>query len=138
MEFIFTIPVASSVILLVDDNRTDRLLYSKILKSITPDYNVDVASNGKEALEKILEYPPAVVITDHKMPEMNGYEFVKELKKLDMKGKPPVMVLSSDIDRQIITDYNELGIEFVFSKPVNLSSFKQAVEKTIRKGISAG
>ena len=137
-EFIFTIPVASSVILLVDDNRTDRLLYSKILKSITPDYNVDVASNGKEALEKILEYPPAVVITDHKMPEMNGYEFVKELKKLDMKGKPPVMVLSSDIDRQIITDYNELGIEFVFSKPVNLSSFKQAVEKTIRKGISAG
>ncbi len=136
-EFIFTIPVASSVILLVDDSKTDRLLYSKILKSITPDYNVDIASNGKEALEKILDYPPAVVITDHKMPVMDGYEFVKELKKLEMKGKPPVMVLSSDIDRQIITDYNELGIEFVFSKPVNLSSFKQAVEKTIRKGISA-
>jgi PAS domain S-box-containing protein len=136
-KFIFNIPVASSVILLVDDSRTDRLLYSKILKSITPDYNVDIASNGKEALEKILEYPPAVVITDHKMPVMDGYEFVMELKKLDMKGKPPVMVLSSDIDRQIITDYNELGIEFVFSKPVNLSSFKQAVEKTIRKGIAS-
>ena len=135
-EFIFTIPVASSVILLVDDSRTDRLLYSKILKSITPDYTVDVASNGKEALEKILDYPPAIVITDHKMPVMDGYEFVKELKKMEMKGKPPVMVLSSDIDRQIISDYNELGIEFVFSKPVNLTSFKQAVEKTIRKGIS--
>lgn len=136
--FIFTIPVASSVILLVDDSKTDRLLYSKILKSITPDYTVDIASDGKEALEKILEYPPAIVITDHTMPVMNGYEFVKELKKLDMKGKPPVMILSSDIDRQIISDYNELGIEFVFSKPVNLSSFKQAVEKTIRKGIAAG
>ena len=134
-EFIFTVPVASSVILLVDDNKTDRLLYSKILKSITPDYTVDIASNGEEALEKILEYPPAIVITDHKMPVMDGYEFVKALKKLEMKGKPPVMILSSDIDRQIITDYNELGIEFVFSKPVNLSSFKQAVEKTIRKGI---
>ncbi len=136
-DFIFTIPVASSVILLVDDSRTDRLLYSKILKSITPDYTVDVASNGKEALEKIVEYPPAIVITDHKMPVMDGYEFVKGLKKLEMKGKPPVMVLSSDIDRQIITDYNELGIEYVFSKPVNLTSFKQAVEKTIRKGISS-
>ncbi len=136
-KFIFTIPVASSVILLVDDSKTDRLLYSKILKSITPDYNVDIASNGKEALEKILEYPPAVVITDHKMPVMDGYEFVKELRKLEMKGKPPVMILSSDIDRQIITDYNELGVEFVFSKPVNLSSFKQAVEKTIRKGIAS-
>ena len=135
--FIFTIPVASSVILLVDDSKTDRLLYAKILKSITPDYNVDIASNGKEALAKIKEYPPAIVITDHKMPVMDGYEFVKELKKLELKGKPPVMVLSSDIDRQIIADYNELGIEFVFSKPVSLTTFKQAVDKTIRKGIAA-
>jgi PAS domain S-box-containing protein len=135
-EFVFTIPVASSVILLVDDSKTDRLLYSKILKNITPDYTIDVASNGKEALEKIIEYPPAIVITDHKMPVMNGYEFIKELKKLEMKGKPPVMVLSSNIDRQIILDYNDLGIEYVFQKPVILSNFKQAVEKTIRKGIS--
>ena len=134
-EFIFTVPVASSVILLVDDNKTDRLLYSKILKNITPDYTIDVASNGKEALEKVLEYPPAVVITDHKMPIMNGYEFIKELQKLDMKGKPPVMILSSNIDRQVILDYNDLGIEYVFQKPVNLSNFKQAVEKTIRRGI---
>ncbi|HSD63669.1 MAG TPA: PAS domain S-box protein [Ignavibacteriaceae bacterium] len=135
-DFVFTIPVGSSVILLVDDSKTDRLLYSKILKNITPDYNIDIASNGKEAIEKILEYPPAIVITDHKMPIMNGYEFVKELKKLEMKGKPPVMVLSSNIDRQIILDYNDLGIEYVFQKPVNLSNFKQAVEKTIRKGIA--
>lgn len=135
-DFVFTIPVASSVILLVDDNKTDRLLYSKILKNITPDYTIDVASNGKEALEKILEYPPAVVITDHKMPVMDGYEFIKELKKLDMKGKPPVMVLSANIDRQVIIDYNDLGIEYVFQKPVNLSNFKQAVEKTIKKGLA--
>ena len=136
-DFIFKIPVASSVILLVDDNKTDRLLYSKILKNITPDYTIDVAANGKEAIEKIQEYPPAIVITDHKMPVMNGYEFVRELKKLEMKGKPPILVLSSNIDRQIILDYNDLGIEYVFQKPVNLSNFKQAVEKTIRKGITS-
>ncbi|MFN3872997.1 MAG: PAS domain S-box protein [Ignavibacterium sp.] len=137
-DFQFTLPVASANILIVDDSKTDRLLYSKILKNITPDYDVDVASNGKEALEKILASPPALVITDHGMPVMNGYEFVKELKKADIKGKPPVIVLSSDIDRTIATDYNELGIEFVFQKPVNLSSFKQAVEKSLQKGLSSG
>lgn len=135
-EFKFTLPVASSNILIVDDNKTDRLLYSKILKNITPDYSVEVASNGKEAIEKILLSPPALVITDHSMPVMNGYEFVMELKKLDIKGKPPVIVLSSDIDRAAINDYNELGIEFVFQKPVNLSSFKLAVEKSLQKGLS--
>ena len=135
-EFKFTLPIASSNILIVDDSKTDRLLYSKILKNITPDYSVEVASNGKEAIEKILLSPPALVITDHAMPVMNGYEFVVELKKLDIKGKPPVIVLSSDIDRATINDYNEIGIEFVFQKPVNLSSFKLAVEKSLQKGLS--
>jgi len=135
-EFKFTLPIASSNILIVDNNKTDRLLYSKILKNITPDYSVEIASNGKEAIEKILLSPPALVITDHTMPVMNGYEFVIELKKLDIKGKPPVIVLSSDIDRAAINDYNELGIEFVFQKPVNLSNFKLAIEKSLQKGLS--
>ncbi|HEX9252102.1 MAG TPA: ATP-binding protein, partial [Ignavibacteriaceae bacterium] len=135
-EFVFTLPIASSNILIVDDNKTDRLLYSKILKNISPEYNVEVASDGKEAIQKILSSPPALVITDHGMPVMNGYEFVKELKKMDIKVKPPVIVLSSDIDRAIINDYTELGIEFVFQKPVNLSSFKLAIEKSLQKGLS--
>jgi PAS domain S-box-containing protein len=135
-KFIFTLPIASSNILIVDDNKTDRLLYSKILKNITPEYNVEVASDGREAIQKILSSPPALVITDHAMPVMNGYEFVVELKKMDLKGKPPVIVLSSDIDRAVINDYTELGIEFVFHKPVNIGSFKLAIEKSLQKGLS--
>ena len=135
-EFIFTLPIASSNILIVDDNKTDRLLYSKILKNISPDYNVEVASDGKEAIQMILSSPPALVITDHAMPVMNGYDFVIELKKMDIKGKPPVIVLSSDIDRATINDYTELGIEFVFQKPVNIGSFKLAIEKSLQKGLS--
>lgn len=135
-EFIFTLPIASSNILIVDDNKTDRLLYSKILKNITPEYEVEVASDGREALQKVISSPPALVITDHAMPGMNGYEFVVELKKMDIKGKPPVIVLSSDIDRAVVNDYTELGIEFVFHKPVNIASFKLAIEKSLQKGLS--
>ncbi len=135
-NFIFTLPIASSNILIVDDNKTDRLLYSKILKNISPEYEVEVASNGKEALQKILSSPPALVITDHAMPVMNGYDFVIELKKMDIKGKPPVIVLSSDIDRAAINDYTELGIEYVFQKPVNIGSFKLAIEKSLQKGLN--
>ncbi len=134
-DFKFTLPIGSANILLVDDSKTDRLLYSKIIKNISPDYNIDVASNGQEALEMIMKHSPALVITDHLMPVMNGYNFVIELKKSDLKGKPPVIILSSDIDRHAIQDYNDLGIEYVFHKPVNLSNFKQAVEKSLKKGL---
>ncbi|MGD8307536.1 MAG: PAS domain S-box protein, partial [Ignavibacteria bacterium] len=88
--FRFTLPIAAASILIVDNNRTDSLLYSKILKNIKPDYKVDVASNGNEALKKIKTSTPALVITEHSMPEMNGYNFVKELIKLGILGKPPV------------------------------------------------
>ena len=134
-NFKFILPIASANILLVDDSKTDRLLYSKILKHITPDYNIDTASNGKDALEKIRTAPPALVITDHLMPEMNGYELTREIKKLDIKGKPQVIVLSGNIDRSAIDDYTNMGIEYVFHKPVNLSIFKTAVEKSLRKGL---
>jgi PAS domain S-box/PAS domain S-box len=134
-NFKFILPIASANILLVDDSKTDRLLYSKILHNITPDYNIEIASNGKEALEKIIASPPALVITDHLMPEMNGYELILEIKKLDIKGKPQIIILSGDIDRSTIDDYTNLGIEYVFHKPVNLSNFKTAVEKSLRKGL---
>jgi PAS domain S-box-containing protein len=134
-DFKFTLPVASANILLVDDSKTDKLLYSKILKHIAPDYNIDIASDGKEALDKILRSPPALVITDHSMPVMNGYELAKNVKNSDLKGKPPIIILASKLDRSTIFDYNQLGIENVFQKPVTLGDFKKAVEKALRQGV---
>jgi len=134
--FHFTLPVASASVLIVDNNKTDRVLYSKILKNITPDYTVETAANGKEALEKIKNAPPALVISEHFMPEMDGYNLVKQLKKEGLLGKPPVIILSSELGRNIITDYNVLGVDLVFQKPVNLRSFKQAVEKSLKESIT--
>ncbi|MDO8550572.1 MAG: PAS domain S-box protein, partial [Ignavibacteria bacterium] len=134
-DFLFTLPVAAANILLVDSSTTDRILYSKILKHITSDYNIDTASNGREALNKIFALAYALIITEHNMPVMGGYDLALELKKLDMKVKPPIIVLSNSIDRQTIEDYNEIGIEQVFQKPVNLSIFKQAVEKSLHQGL---
>ncbi len=135
-EFLFTFPVSSNKILIIDNNKTDRILYSKILKNITPDYQVDIASNGREALELIATSPPAIVITENDMPVMNGYAFVSEMIRLNLLQKIPVVVLSGNIDRNISQDYAELGIEYIFQKPVNLKDFKTAVEKSIRKGIT--
>ena len=134
-DFKFTLPIASPNILLVDDSKTDKLLYSKILKNFAPDYQIETASDGKEALDIILKSAPALIITDHKMPYMNGYDLILEINNANIKSRPPVIVLSIDLDRNIIRDYNDLGIEYVFQKPVNLTNFKIAVEKTLRKGL---
>jgi len=134
-KFIFTIPVSSTSILLVDDIRYDRILYSKLIKSLISGYSILEAENGKQALEIIKQHSPALVITDHKMPVMSGYDLVKQLLISDLKFRPPVIVLSSDINKSIEEEYRSLGIEFIFQKPVNLSSFKNAIEKSLRKAM---
>jgi PAS domain S-box-containing protein len=132
-EFIFTLPKASASILLVDDSSTDRILYAKILKNIAPDYEIITANNGQEALDMLLSKSPALIIIDHFMPVMTGIEFMQEYNKLTMKGKPPVVVLSGDLGKGEQIAFSELGVEYVFQKPVNIGSFKDAVEKSLKK-----
>ncbi|MGE5441248.1 MAG: hybrid sensor histidine kinase/response regulator, partial [Bacteroidota bacterium] len=134
-EFHFTLPAAAANILLVDDNKTDRLLYQKILKNIVPNYIIDEASNGEEALEIIVRKTPALVITDHSMPLMSGYDMVRNLNGMDIKGKPPVIVLSGDINKHIFEEYRELQVEYIFQKPVDLTNFKTAIERSLRKAL---
>ena len=132
-EFTFTIPVASTKILLIDPNLRERMFYSKVLINITTDYAINVVSNGKEALERIIQSPPALVITEHKMPIMNGLQLISELIKNNLKETIPVIVLTADIDRAAIQEYTDLGIEYIFNKPVNLINLKAAIEKSLKK-----
>ena len=132
-EFLFALPVASTKILLVDPNKAERLFYSKVLINITTDYAVNIVSNGKEALERINASPPALVITEHKMPLMSGLTLVQELIKSGKNRAIPVIVLTNDINRTDIELYKELGVEYIFNKPVNLISLKDAIEKSLKK-----
>jgi K+-sensing histidine kinase KdpD len=131
-EFVFSLPIASSKILLVEPNKRDRILYSKILMNITPEYAVSIVANGSEALERIISSPPALVITEHQMPIMSGYNLLRELIKNGLKSTTPLIVLTSKIDRTEVQQYVELGIEHIFTKPVNLRSFKGAIEKSLK------
>lgn len=132
-SFKFTLPKASATILLVDDNKTDRLLYSKILKSLAPDYEILLADDGEQAWSIIKETSLALVISDHTMPKMNGIELVKKLRSSTLKGKPQIIILSGDIGKPETLAYNDLGVEYVFQKPVNLTQFKEAIEQSLRK-----
>ena len=132
-EFIFTLPIASTKILLIDPNNRERMFYSKVLINITSDYAINVVSNGKEALERIIQSPPALVITEHKMPIMSGLQLVQELIKNKLNETTPVIVLTAEIDRADMQEYTDLGVDYIFNKPVNLISFKTAIERSLKK-----
>lgn len=135
-SFIFTIPISSTKILLVDDVQSDAILYKKLLNNILPNYQVEVAYDGVEGYEAVLKMMPALIITDHTMPKMSGFDMVRKLMHSNLKYTPPTIVLSSDVTDAIAKEYEELGIEYIFKKPVGLTVFKNAIEKSLQKALT--
>jgi len=68
-------------ILIVDDEENIRILFKEELEE--EGYEIDVASNGYEALEKIKKSPFDLVVLDIKMPGMDGIQTLNEIKKIN-------------------------------------------------------
>ena len=79
-------------VLVVDDDRD--LLYILSVKLVSAGYTVYGATNGLEALEQMEKYPVDVVLTDYRMPKMDGFEF---LSVCHVKcPETPVVVFSAE------------------------------------------
>lgn len=87
-------------ILIVEDSPSELELMSHFLGE--SDYNVIKATGAKDALEKIQENPPDVIVTDVVMPGMSGFELCRSLKKNPVTQGIPIIICSSknqEIDR---------------------------------------
>ncbi|WP_334310466.1 response regulator transcription factor [Spirulina sp. CS-785/01] len=82
-----------SKVLVVEDSMAQRQMISDLLKG--SGLTVEVAGNGVEALERIREYNPDIVVLDIVMPQMNGYEFCRRLKADPQTKDVPVVMCSS-------------------------------------------
>ncbi|MFH1783607.1 MAG: response regulator [bacterium] len=79
-------------IMVVDDEKHIVKLISNRL--IANDYEVTPAYNGEQALEKLLQEKPDLIILDIMMPIMDGYSFIKEARARGILGDIPIIVLS--------------------------------------------
>jgi twitching motility two-component system response regulator PilH len=82
-----------SSILFVDDDRVQQLAISKML--LISGFNVILAKDGIEALEKVDCYCPNLVILDIILPKMNGYEVCRRIKKNKERQSLPVIMFSA-------------------------------------------
>lgn len=101
-------------ILLVED---ETLLRGHLARVLSDEYIVDTAGNGKEALESVMRSPPALVVTDIVMPELDGIELLKALRSTQRTRMIPVLLISGRaIHEQRIEGYKE-GADGYLAKP---------------------
>ena len=82
-------------ILLVEDNKLNQTVVKFTLKRYG--YLIDVANNGFEAVEKFKQGEYDFILMDIMMPEMDGLEATKEIRKLESKEHIPIIALTADI-----------------------------------------
>jgi CheY-like chemotaxis protein len=109
--------------LLVEDNRINQIVASKFL--VTWGIEVDIANNGKEALEMIQQKLYDIVLMDVQMPEMDGYEAVLKIRAL---GKPyfkevPILALTASAMHGMRDKVQEVGMNDFISKPFIPSNY---------------
>lgn len=112
-----TSALLSGHLLVVDDNETNRDMLSRRLRH--QGYRVSVAEDGRRALQAVRDQPVDLVLLDVLMPEMDGYETLRQLKANPSLRDIPVIMISALDEIQSAVRCIEHGAEDYLPKPFN-------------------
>lgn len=106
-----------SRILIVDD---DPIILRVLSNVLAPEgYEIDTASDGKEALNKIPEFEPDLILLDVMLPEMDGFAVCRQLRADDRFGDVPVVFITALDDQKSRLQGIEAGADEFLNKPIN-------------------
>lgn len=119
-------------ILAVDDIKPNRYLLRKILEGYG--YTVETARNGIEALEKVRESLPDMIITDVLMPDMDGFQLCRTLKGDETLKSIPVLFCSATYtDKESRELALNIGAAEYIVKPIEPDEFIKIIEEAFKK-----
>ncbi len=121
---------ASVSILLVDDNS---MVLEMLRGALAPIATVTTVTDGADALLRVVETPPDLIIADYTIPGLDGRQLVEKLKSRTSTAKIPVIIVASKADitekLKMLTDQVEDFIEKPFFLKETVSRIKKVVDK---------
>ncbi len=124
-------------ILLVEDNIDNQNLARKILEKAG--FAVDIAENGKEALEAVRKYSYKVILMDVQMPEMDGFEATGLIRKLQAERggeRIPIVALTAHAMKGYREKCLEMGMDDYLTKPLNKRALLETLDRWIDRRVS--
>jgi signal transduction histidine kinase len=116
-------------ILVIDDEEAARFGIRKALEK--EQYLVELAADGQEALQKIREFSPNVVISDINMPHMDGITLLKEMGRLEVSA--PVILITAHGSESVAVQGLRAGAYDYLSKPFEVDDLRKAVRNAAEK-----
>jgi two-component system, response regulator len=133
--------MSAGSILLVDDNEHDLFLIQRILTKTGIDAKIVVANDGIEALDylfgrgrysgKISDQMPVFVLLDLKMPQVDGFEVLRQTRANASTRDLPIVMLSSSTEESDIVRCYDLGCNAFVTKQIDYEQFFESIKRTV-------
>ena len=110
-------PVPSVIV--IDDQSVSRMILSELVRSIAEDIQVEAFGDAVAALDWVRTHGADLVLTDYKMPNMDGVEFTRWLRQLPSCADVPLVVITCFNDKEVRYRALEAGATDFLSKPID-------------------
>ncbi|QOG12933.1 response regulator transcription factor [Arcobacter sp. FWKO B] len=119
----------NKTVLFAEDDTIMKTQITEILEMLFK--KVCSVSNGKEAYESYLCEQPDLIITDIKMPSIDGLTLVEKIRKRDYET--PIIMITSFSEQELLLNATNLSIDGYILKPIDLNSLVKAITKSMQR-----
>lgn len=121
----------SRKILLVDDEAGFAELLRDLLEMDS--YEVVLAYDGQEALEKLQTFTPDAIISDIVMPRLSGFEMFKKVKANPATSTIPFLFITGFQDDRVLAEARKVGVFGILRKPVDIEQIENRLRDLLKK-----
>jgi chemosensory pili system protein ChpA (sensor histidine kinase/response regulator) len=121
------------LVLVVDDSLTVRRVTQRLL--VREGYRVTLAKDGLDALDRLSEELPSVVLSDIEMPRMDGFDLVRNMRSDERLAGLPVVMITSRIAQKHRDYASELGVQHYLGKPYSEEELLGLVAQYAREAL---
>jgi diguanylate cyclase (GGDEF)-like protein/PAS domain S-box-containing protein len=120
------------LVTILDDRATNRKIFSKLAASIADDITVRAFADPEIALRWLENHTPDLVVTDYKMPHLDGAEFIRRLRELNGATELPIIVITVYEERDFRLRALEAGATDFLISPVDHHEFRTRARNLLK------
>lgn len=106
-------------VLVIDDQSTGRTILQKVIQQIADNIQVTAMANPAEALIWLEDHDPDLIVTDYRMPDMNGIEFIKKVRVLAQCEYVPIMMITVVDEKEVRYEALDAGVTAFLTRPID-------------------
>ncbi len=109
----------SKQILIIDDQSTGRTILERVIQQVAENIDITSLSSPEEGLRWLNEHEPDLIITDYRMPNMNGVEFIKKVRALAHCQTVPIVMITVVSEKSVRYEALEAGTTAFLTRPID-------------------